>query len=111
MKSHFVVPDPPASLSRAGRSLWRRYMEIYELDEHHHAHVLQMALESWDRVLQCQQRIAKDGMFVPDRFGVTRLHPAVVEERRARAATAQCLKMLRIDVLPHQQPGRPATGI
>jgi phage terminase small subunit len=57
---------------------------------------------------EAQQLVAKEGMTTTDRFGQSKVHPAVLVERDSRAAMLSALKQLGLEDEPAstKQPGR-----
>ena len=48
--------NPPKHLSREAKSIWRKVLEGYELEDWH-CRVLQSALEAWDRMQQARETL------------------------------------------------------
>ena len=70
--------------------------------------VLENALECFDRMRQAQEMLAKEGITVTDRFGQSKVHPAVLVERDAKAGLLRALKALNLQIEPLQDAvGRP----
>lgn len=89
----------PAHLSAAMRTWWRTAKSTYEL-EPHHVLLLTAACEAHDRAAAAAAVISKEGVTVPDRYGVAKVHPAVSVERDARAAFARLVRQLDLDAPP-----------
>ena len=76
---------------------------------------LQAALEAWDRAQEALERIAKDGAYLPNRFGELRPHPALSVERDARIGFLRAMRELALDgieddgVRPPRVAGRYAS--
>jgi phage terminase small subunit len=96
----------PVHLSAASQLAWRRYVRDYNFESHHLA-ILQATLEAQDRLTQARQAIERDGLIVPGREGLARLHPAVPVERDSRIAVLRGYRELGLD-LP-EAPARPGT--
>ena len=102
------VPKAPRHLRKATRRWWESVMSGFELEDHH-ARLLTLAAESWDRCVEARERLAVDGAYVKDRFGCLKAHPAVVVERDSRIAFCRCLRELDLDIeLPGEQKRPPA---
>lgn len=99
-------PVPPAYLSPEAQKWWRSVVAEYEL-EPHHLKVLEAAAGAWDRITEARERIAQDGAYVLDRFGVVKSHPAVIVERDAKATFARLLRELALDVSGPGDDSRP----
>ncbi len=99
---------PPKGLSREAARWWRRLLGEYEIGDEAGLLLLQMALESFDRMRQAQAALAKDGLVVTDRFAQKKAHPLCTVERDSRAQMLAALKALNLDVEPlRNTPGRP----
>src|SRR5262245_24614092 len=100
--------NAPRHLSPEAKKWWRTVFAVYEMDEEG-AFVLRQALDCFDRILQAQAAIARDGIVIDGRFG-KRPHPAIEIERAARSGLLQSWRMLRIDIEPPKRIGRPPAG-
>jgi hypothetical protein len=96
----------PQHLSKAQRAFWRHVMGVYELDQHH-VKPLTLLCEALDRGDQARRAIARDGAYLPDRFGQLKAHPAVAVERDARIAVARLTRELDLDGTPEPDPRPP----
>jgi P27 family predicted phage terminase small subunit len=94
-------PAAPAHLSRESAKWWREVTSTYEL-ESHHLRLLTLACESWDRAQEARRRIADEGSYILDRYGVPRAHPAIAVERDSTVRFARILRELALDV---SEPG------
>jgi P27 family predicted phage terminase small subunit len=101
-------PRPPAHLSREAKSLWRRLVHEYDIQDAGGLAVLLQACESLDRLRQAQAAIAGTGPLLLDRFGQQKAHPMLVTERDSRSAFMQALKHLGLDIEPLRD--RPGPG-
>ena len=86
------LAPPPAHLSARARRIWRSVVEDYALTGLHHLEVLRLGLEAADRAETARLQIERDGLFVPDRYGSVKAHPA---ERVAKDAAVICARMFR----------------
>lgn len=86
------LAPPPAHLSARTRRIWRSVVDDYALTELHHLEVLRLGLEAADRAEAARLQIAKDGLFVPDRYGGVKAHPA---ERVAKDSAVIAARMFR----------------
>ena len=88
-----AVRKAPQHLSLPAQRLYRTVLKSFDLQEHEVA-LLIMACESWDRAEQARQRLAEDGITVPDRNGKPVAHPCVAMERDSKLVFAKCIKEL-----------------
>jgi phage terminase small subunit len=93
------VPDPPAHLSPAMQAWWRQVMTDYEL-EPHHARLLELACDSYDRLVEARTTIRAEGLTKG-----SRRHPAVAIELDSRLQFARLLRELDLDApAPRPEP-------
>lgn len=97
---------PPIHLSERSRAIWRRLVREFAFETHHLA-ILTATLEAQDRCDQAREEIARTGLIVPGREGLTRVNPAASVERDSRIAVLRGLRELGLD-LP-EAPARPAS--
>lgn len=89
-------PQAPKHLRPATRKWWVSMVVEWDLEEHH-ARLLTMAGEAWDRCVQARELLAKHGLTYVDRFEQPRARPEVAIERDSRIAFARMLSELRLD--------------
>jgi phage terminase small subunit len=68
--------------------------------EPHHLRLLQAAAEAWDRAVDAQSILARDGLVIAGREGGLRPHPAVSIRRDAEVSFARLLRELDLDTEP-----------
>jgi hypothetical protein len=95
----------PAHLSERCKTLWRGMVRHYELDAAG-LELLMLALEALDRCEQARETLATDGVYLKDRFGQLRAHPAVAVERDSRIAAARLFRELDLEGDPLPAPTR-----
>jgi P27 family predicted phage terminase small subunit len=99
-------PKPPKNLSAEAKRWWKKIVAGWELDDAGFL-VLENALESFDRMRQAQEMLAKEGVVTKDRFGQQKVHPAVLVERDAKAGLLRALRALNLQIEPlHDSTGR-----
>lgn len=86
----------PKHLGRAGRELWRRVLEEFEITDAAGLALLQSACEARGRIEDARQAIDEHGVVVKDRFGELRPNPATAVETQARSAMVRALNALRL---------------
>jgi P27 family predicted phage terminase small subunit len=105
------IPQPPAHLSRAAKTLWRNLHSEWVLDEPGSIAILVVGLESFDRCQDARKILAAEGLATRDRFGQVRVHPLAAVARDAEAAFRSALRQLGVDKppddTPSRRPGRP----
>ena len=91
------APSPPAHLSVRSKLIWRRLQREFAF-ETHHLTILAATLEALDRLDQAREEIARTGLIVPGREGLTRVNPAASVERDSRIAVLRGLRELGLDL-------------
>jgi P27 family predicted phage terminase small subunit len=102
-----VVPVSPRKLGREGQALWRLIHEDYRIDDVAGRTMLAIACEALDRVADCSQQIAKDGIVVRVKGGGIKDHPALRHELANRSLVIRTLARLGLDAEPIKSVGRP----
>jgi hypothetical protein len=102
-----AVSKAPKGLSAAAKRWWTLMKTDYGIEDTGGIAVLTLAAQALDRAEAARMAIDNDGMFMTDRWGAKRPHPAVAVERDARAAMLSAIKSLRLDLEPLRGPGRP----
>ena len=100
--------DEPAGLREAGLRLWNSVTDIYELDEHELALLLQ-ASRTADLLDELTDVLDRDGA-IHDTPQGARAHPAAVERRQQAVTLARLLAALRLPAGAdgdHQANARP----
>ena len=101
----------PRHLSARSRRIWKAIVDDYDLDrEMHSLAVLRLGLEAADRAEAARLQIRRDGLFVSDRYGCIKAHPA---ERVAKDAAVICARMFRelsLDAGDYTEPRVPRTN-
>ena len=98
--------DPPKTLSKAAVTVWRKLTAEYETIDEHGLLILEVALQSWDRMNQATQVLDKEGITVKGVGGRAKAHPALAVERDCRAAFTQGMKVLASLELPDESKKR-----
>lgn len=100
-------PKATDHLSGDAAKWWTRIVTEFDLDSAALL-ILQAALEAFDRMVEAQEAIRRDGAIIRDRFDIPKQHPATLVERDSRTAMLSALKALHLDLEPlHDGPGRP----
>jgi P27 family predicted phage terminase small subunit len=88
---------PPSHLTAEAKRLWAQLIAEYSIDDAAGRVLLQTALESYDRLAEARELLAREGIVVADRFGQAKAHPATAVERDARAQLLAALRALRLE--------------
>lgn len=98
----------PSGLTREAKSLWRRLVAEYGIEDEGGFQILRVGLENFERMRGVQAQIDRDGITYTDRFGQVKAHLLLPVERDARAQYLAALKALNLDVEPlRDRLGRP----
>ena len=100
-------PRAPKHLCPKTRRWWSSVVNEWQLEDHHKK-LLTLAAESWDRIAEAQEQITIDGVYIKDRFGQLKPHPALAVERQEKICFARLLRELDLDVDPPPESRRPA---
>lgn len=97
------MPDrTPAGLKAAGRRLWASVTDVYDLEEHEAALLLE-ACRTKDLLNDLDATIRREGLLVQTEQG-PKVHPAVIESRQQKTSFNQLIASLR---LPSDEGTRP----
>ena len=97
---------PPATLGCESRRLWRELNGAYLLEKPQ-LMTLRVALEAYDRLLEAQAIIAREGLIYETETKYKRAHPALAIEKAARDGFLRAWASLDWDVEPPLAVGRP----
>lgn len=84
-------------LSKEAEQIRKQVIKDYSMQDIGGLKILQTALEAFDRMRECQARIAKDGIMISDRFDQAKQHPLLATERDARSQLLQAFRLLNLD--------------
>src|SRR5262245_44225267 len=102
-----IADNPPSTLQDPGRSLWRRVLSEYRLEDCGGLEMLSQCCHAADRAEQIRIEIEADGPVIRAR-GIIKDHPAIRLELAARAFVVRTLQRLGLDVEPLRAgPGHP----
>ena len=82
-------------------------VQEYQIDDAAGTKLLEIAGRALDRLFQAQDILKREGIMIRDRTGGTKMHPACIVEKDARAHFLQTLKALNLDIEPLKAIGRP----
>lgn len=96
----------PPGLRARGRALWASVVDVYDLDEHELALLVEI-VRTVDLLEVLDARVRAEGPLVDSPQGL-KAHPAAVEARQQRIALARLLAALRMPLGDEEdaQPGR-----
>lgn len=84
-------------LSSEADKIRQQIIKDYSMSDIGGLKILDTALEAFERMRQCQERIKKDGIMIKDRFDQAKQHPLLATERDARAQLLQAFRLLNLD--------------
>jgi len=88
----------PAGLQANGRRFWKIMSEYVVLEEAHDLERLSMACKCLDDIHQGEEQIKLDGMYVRDRYGGVKEHPAAKVIRDNRIIFCRIIRELALDI-------------
>jgi phage terminase small subunit len=101
-----LAEKPPRHLLKGGKQLWVDIAGDYDL-EAYQIEILRLLCECLDRLELCRKQLKKDGMFSVNRFGETKQHCALKEEREHRVLFARLARELNLDLELPESPRKP----
>src|SRR5262249_22323953 len=96
--------NAPSHLLSATQEWWLSVATDYDLAPHH-AMLLTLACEAWDRCSQARSVLDADGIIVGGREAAVRPHPCIAIERDSRLAFARLVAQLSLDAEMPSDPG------
>lgn len=106
LKFKIIAANPPKHLLKGGKQLWLDIAGEYDL-EAHQVEILRSLCETLDRLELCRRQLKKDGLFSVNRFGETKPHCALKEEREHRVLFARLARELNLDLEIPESPRKP----
>jgi P27 family predicted phage terminase small subunit len=88
--------SPPSHLGLAGRRLWSSITRDYAIDNDALLAHLEIACGALDRLAQCRDVIAKEGLVIETKDGEKVSHPLLKIESAARSAFGAAMRALRL---------------
>ncbi len=100
------TPKSPPELGPSGGALWRRVVRDFELRDDE-LELLKRAGLALDRADAARAAVARDGAYIPGRFG-TKAHPGLSAERSDVLIFARMMRQLGLsDAVPTSERSRP----
>lgn len=100
---------PPATLGKAGRTLWAAILSEYDIQDAGGLATLGQICAATDRIAEFAAIISRDGATIVTMSG-PREHPLLKVELATRAFVTRALARLNLDVEPIKGVGRPSHG-
>lgn len=91
-------PESSIKLGRVGAKFRRDILKNFQFEEVQDFERLNLACHCLDRVHECRDLIKREGLFVKDRFNVTKAHPGVEVERQQKILFIRILRELNLDL-------------
>ena len=92
------IPKSTIKLDKAGSKFRRDILNNIKFEEIHDFQRLDLGCHTLDRIHECRDVIKKEGLFLDDRFGISKLHPAVEVERQQKILFLRILRELNLDL-------------
>lgn len=90
-----MAETAPEYLSEAASTWWHRVVREFRLLSGGELEVLSQAAASLDRIAECRETLARDGLFIAGSRGLV-THPAARLEQQHRALVLQACRQLGI---------------
>ena len=102
--------QPARTLGQAGKNLWSRITEEYDLSDAGGRELLLQCCQALDRVESLRRQIDQEGEIIRVK-GVPKAHPALRDELANRSFIAKSLQRLGLALeVPVRSVGRPLSG-
>jgi phage terminase small subunit len=103
------APTPPAHLGRDAAAWWQKTQIDFDLEDHH-VLILTQAAGCLDRLTECRNVLAVEGLTTVDRFEQVKPHPLVTVELAQKALFARLVRELGLDIQDVATPRPAALG-
>jgi P27 family predicted phage terminase small subunit len=100
--------NPPKILGKAGAQLWGNIMSQYAITDAGGLAILQQACQCLDDAEACATQIAREGLTITNKQGITKPHPLLVSKLSARSLCCRLLAKLGLNLEPVKGNGRPS---
>lgn len=92
------IPESTIKLKKAGLKFRRDILKNFQFDEVHDFERLNLACHCLDRVHECQAILATEGLFIKDRFEISKPHPGIEIEKNQKVLFIRILRELNLDI-------------
>ncbi len=89
---------PPSRLKATGRKFWKRANKETVYEESHDTERLEIGCKCLDDIREAEDQVKLDGMFIKDRYGCIREHPAIKVIRDNRIIFLRVIRELGLDI-------------
>ena len=96
----------PNNISKQAHKLWREMDDYFQLEPHHYT-LMELACNTYDRILEAREAVEKYGSFYQTESGFIRSNPAILAEHNAVNRFAKIWKDLGFGLEPPKDVGRP----
>lgn len=94
--------EPPKHFTREAKSLWRRLVNDYEIEDEGGLVLVGIACQAHARAHEARLQIERDGITLEDRFGQAKAHPAFSVERDSLSLMVRTIRALALE--PDDEP-------
>ena len=103
------LPRVPRGLGLRGKAFWKKAHEEFSFCGQGELELLKAASKALDTIEKAEKALQKDGLYIVDRFGVQKEHPATKTIRDYTALFSRLVKQLGLKEPEEKRPvGRPA---
>ena len=92
------IPKSTIKLNKQGLKLRRNILKEIQVNESHDFARLDLLAHTRDEIQECHKIIKSEGMFIEDRFGQKKEHPALKTERDLKVVFCRILRELNLDI-------------
>ena len=98
----------PKGLKKRGAAFWQSQMKETIFEDSHDLERLEMACKILDENTEAEKTLKQDGMFVKDRYGSLKEHPAVKVIRDNRIIFCRIVRELGLDLVEPKESRIPS---
>lgn len=102
------IPETTIKLNKPGLKFRRDILKNFQFDEVHDFERLNLACHCLDRIHACRDLMEKEGLFILDRFGISKPHPASDVEQKNKSLFIRLLRELNLDLTKPKDLRGPA---
>ena len=102
------LPRVPKGLGLRGKAFWKKAHEDFTFTGQGELELLNSACKALETIEKAEKAVQKDGLFIEDRFGVQKEHPATKTIRDYTGLFSRLVKQLGLREPEEKKPvGRP----
>jgi len=92
------IPKSTIKLGKGGARLRRNILKEIQFQESHDFTRLDLLAHTFDQILECQNTIESEGIFIKDRFNQPKENCALKSQRDLKVVFCRILRELNLDI-------------